>query len=67
MLEVDSRDKRVFGVRKIDSPAIFCNREIVIGSLEPSIMAKRDGSLYLLSHIGLSEAEFDRVVEMFNF
>ena len=49
------------------TPAISCNTEVVVGFQSPAIMAKHEGSLYMISHRGLSEAEFNNLIEKFNY
>jgi hypothetical protein len=47
--------------------AMGCTREVIEGQPEPSILAERGGKVFLMSAIGLTDAEFTQVLSSFLF
>lgn len=48
-------------------PAISCTREVIEGFPEPAALAALGNRIFLISHTGLTEAEFEKVIEAFQF
>jgi len=48
-------------------PAVRCTREVYGDFREPAIVSEHGGRMFLISGIGLSEIEFDRVFGSFKF
>jgi hypothetical protein len=48
-------------------PAVRCTREVYQEFREPAIVSQRNGNVFLISGLGLSEDEFDRVFSSFRF